>query len=108
MDDLKALTSPPSPFAGLSVMVHLDHIQWDADAELLGWDMSQFSSIMYDASVLPFDENIRRTAEFVKHHGKEIFIEGACDEIAEASEHKPSQLTSPRWPIAISARPAWT
>lgn len=93
--DLKVLTSEPSPFARLKVMVHLDHVQWDEDEELLGWDMAQFSSIMYDASTLPLEENIRKTATFREQYGHTIVIEGACDEIAEATAAAGNDLTTP-------------
>jgi len=82
--DLKALTSACSPYGNLRVMLHLDHIQHDLDAALLQWDMSQFSSIMYDASTLRFEDNIRLTRKFVQEQGRVIVIEGACDEIADA------------------------
>ena len=93
--DLKVLTDKDSPFARLNVMVHLDHTQWDSDQQLLQWDMKQFSMIMYDASSLPFEENIAKTAEFVEKHGQEIVIEGACDEIIDATGQEKSQLTTP-------------
>jgi fructose-bisphosphate aldolase class II len=79
--DLKVLTSKESPFSHLRVMIHLDHIQWDKDLALIGWDLRQFSSIMFDASSLPMEQNIEKTANFVEQHNKIIFIEGACDEI---------------------------
>lgn len=93
--DINILTAEDSPFAELNVMTHLDHTQWDNDEPLLKWDMKQFSMIMYDASTLPFDENILRTKEFVDKHGREIVIEGACDEIVDAGGEKKSRLTSP-------------
>ncbi len=96
LDDVQALCTEDGPFSQLSVMVHMDHIQWDADSELLSWDLKNlFSSIMYDASTLPFEENIQKTAEFVKKHGSSIVIEGACDEIAEGSEAGSADLTTP-------------
>ncbi|MHB9038872.1 MAG: class II fructose-bisphosphate aldolase, partial [Armatimonadota bacterium] len=70
MADLEVLTSEDSPFADLNVMVHLDHIQPDLDHELLGWDMNRFSSIMFDASAVPFERNIEQTAQFVEQHGR--------------------------------------
>jgi fructose/tagatose bisphosphate aldolase len=76
-------------------MIHMDHIQWDTDAELLASDLGCFSSIMFDASTRPFDENIRRTAEFVRAHGESLVIEGACDEIPEATEDQEVKLTTP-------------
>jgi fructose/tagatose bisphosphate aldolase len=93
--DLEVLTSEGSPFEKLQVMIHLDHTQWDADKQLLEWDMNRFSMIMYDASSLPFDENIRLTSAFVKKHGHEIVIEGACDEIVDAEGEVRSDLTTP-------------
>jgi fructose-bisphosphate aldolase class II len=92
--EVEVLTSPGSPYAGLKVMIHLDHIQWDHDQELLGWDMGQFSSIMYDASTLPLDQNIEKTATFMEKNSKSIFIEGACDVIGINTE-KDGGLTSP-------------
>ena len=93
--DLKVLTGGDSPFGGLRVMVHLDHAQHDADRELLGWDMRPFSSIMFDASTLPLAENIRETRAFVEKRGGEIVVEGACDEIVDATGSEVSALTTP-------------
>jgi fructose/tagatose bisphosphate aldolase len=93
--DLEVLTGKGSPFEKLNVMVHLDHTQWDTDKPLLEWDMNRFSMIMYDASTLPFEENIRLTAQFIAAHGDKIVIEGACDEIVDATEDKKSELTTP-------------
>jgi fructose-bisphosphate aldolase class II len=92
--DINVLTSEGSPFEKLNVMIHLDHTQWDADKPLLEWDMNRFSMIMYDASALPFDENIRLTAEFTGKHGKTIVVEGACDEIVDATGDERSDLTT--------------
>ena len=85
MADLQVLTAKESPYANLRVMVHLDHILWDLDKELLNWDMNQFSSIMYDASTLPLEENINHTSRFVEQQGRKVLIEGACDEIGHGS-----------------------
>lgn len=77
--DLGVLTRQDSPFGRLRVMVHLDHIQHDLDAELWQGDLSRFSSIMFDASTLPFEDNMRATRAFVDARKNEIVIEGACD-----------------------------
>jgi fructose/tagatose bisphosphate aldolase len=95
LSDIKVLTSKGSPFEKLNVMIHLDHAQWDSDAPLFKWDMNRFSMIMYDASALPFEENIKKTAEFVESYGKTIVIEGACDEIVDATGEEVSKLTTP-------------
>jgi fructose-bisphosphate aldolase class II len=94
LKDLEVLLSPESPYANLKVMIHLDHIQWDSDHDLLNWDMKQFSSIMYDASTLPLNENIEKTAKFYDRHSKEIVIEGACDFIGKTG-HEDYGLTTP-------------
>jgi len=94
MGDLKVLTDKGSPYENLRVMIHLDHIQFDDDRELLSWDMGAFSSIMFDASKIPFEENIKLTRQFVKEQGDKIVIEGACDEIVDATGTAKSELTT--------------
>ena len=93
--DVKALTEPGSPYAGIRVMLHLDHIQHDLDQELLDSDLSDYSSIMYDASALPFEENIRKTAAYVSKMKGRILIEGACDEIFDATGLAHNAITTP-------------
>jgi len=95
LSDLAILTSSESPFGKLKVMIHLDHIQWDDDKELLEWSMKQFSSIMYDASTLPFEMNAFKTAAFVEKNKDIIVIEGACDEISSADGSEKNELTHP-------------
>ena len=94
IEELKILTSEYSPYKDLRVLLHLDHIQHDIDQELLNWDMGQFSSIMYDASNLSLDENIKLTRKFVERCGNEIVIEGACDEIIDFGSGG-NELTTP-------------
>jgi fructose-bisphosphate aldolase class II len=94
IEELKILTSEYSPYKDLKVMLHLDHIQYDIDQELLNWDKSQFSSIMYDASNLSLDENIELTRKFVERCGNDIIIEGACDEIIDFGNGG-NELTTP-------------
>lgn len=82
-------------FPAVDTLVHLDHVQHDDDAELLKWDLSQYSSIMYDASALPFDRNIEKTAAYVERMKGKILIEGACDEITDATGSQHNGVTSP-------------
>jgi fructose-bisphosphate aldolase class II len=95
LSDLSILASSESPYEKLKVMVHLDHVQWDDDKELLDWSMKQFSSIMYDASTLPFEKNTINTTAFVKKNKDKIVIEGACDEISSADGFDKNDLTTP-------------
>ncbi len=94
-EDIKVLAGQGGPFEKLNVMIHLDHIQHDLDEQLLAGDLSDYASIMYDASGLPLEENIRKTAAFVRARGKEIVIEGACDEIVDATGSVRNALTTP-------------
>ncbi len=94
-ESVKVLAGEGGPFEKLDVMIHLDHIQHDADTALLAGDLSDYASIMYDASTLPMEENIRKTAEFVKKRGQEIVVEGACDEIVDAVGTVRNALTTP-------------
>lgn len=94
LEDLKVLTDKGSPYESLRVMIHLDHTQFDDDRELLSWDMGAFSSIMFDASKVPFEKNIELTRQFVKEQGDKIVIEGACDEIVDATGTARSDLTT--------------
>jgi len=93
--DMGVLGEEGGPFPNVDILLHLDHVQHDADAELLEWDLSGYSSIMYDASTLPFHENICKTAAFVEKMNKKIFIEGACDEIFNAGGDVHNALTTP-------------
>ena len=93
--DLRVLTEASSPYGALRVLIHLDHIQPHADRELLAWDLGQFASIMYDASTLPFEQNIERTRQFMREHGQELVVEGACDEIVDAGGQEHNELTTP-------------
>lgn len=95
VNDIKALADKGCIYEDVKVMLHLDHIQFDDDLELLNSDLSEYSSIMYDASALPFEENIKRTAEFVKKNSDKILIEGACDEIMDATGTEHNELTTP-------------
>lgn len=93
--DIEALAGPDGPYKNLTVMIHLDHIQHDADAELLEGDLSYCASVMYDASALPLAENTKKTARFVEARGKEVLVEGACDEITDAEGNVHNEPTAP-------------
>ena len=93
--DAAVLAATDGPFPDVDVMLHLDHVQHDIDSVLLSRDLSRYSSIMYDASTLPFEENIRKTAEFMAKAGGDILVEGACDEIFDAGGETHNALTTP-------------
>ena len=94
--DAKILSEENGPFPNVDVLLHLDHVQHDLDCELLeNWDMADYSSIMYDASGLPFAENIEKTAAFADRMRGKILVEGACDEIFNAGGDVHNDLTTP-------------
>ena len=82
-------------YPNVDVLLHLDHAQHDSDAELLESDLSMYSSVMYDASSLPLEENIRKTRAYVQRKGTELLIEGACDEIVDATGTERCEITDP-------------
>ena len=77
----------------MDVLIHLDHAQHDTDAEMLESDLSMYSSVMYDASTLPMEENIAKTKAYVQRKGHELLIEGACDEIVDATGEARCEIT---------------
>lgn len=81
-------------FPNVDILIHLDHAQHDADAEMLESDLSMYSSVMYDASTLPMEENIAKTKAYVQCKGNELLIEGACDEIVDATGEARCEITS--------------
>ena len=93
--DIEAFAGPNGVYNDVDVITHLDHVQFDDDIELINGDLSGFSSIMYDASNLPFDKNIEYTKAFVSRMKGKIFIEGACDEIVDATGTVHNALTTP-------------
>lgn len=93
--DIQVLTRSDGPYPRVDCMLHLDHAQHDSDRALLEeWDLCGFSSVMYDASTLPFAANCAATARFVARRGRELVIEGACDEIIDAGGSEDSPLSS--------------
>jgi len=93
--DLRTLMAPDSPYARLRVLVHLDHGQHDADTDILDSPAGLFSSVMFEASTLPFEENIAATRRYVERHRHEVVIEGACDTIAHFGEAEATPCTAP-------------
>lgn len=92
--DAEVLMRKGGDYENVDLLLHLDHVQHDLDAELCESDLSDFSTIMYDASNLPLEENIAKTRAFVEKKGREIIIEGACDEIIDAGGEAHNDITT--------------
>lgn len=84
MDLLSSMINGASKFFNVPVCLHLDHAT-DFDFIKKAID-SGFSSVMIDASVLPFEENAKKTAEVVKYaHSKGISVEAELGHVGNAS-----------------------
>lgn len=95
LSDCEVLARPGGDYPDVDVLTHLDHGQYDLDAERLDGSLDRFSSVMFDASAAPWSENLTRTAAFVRRHGEEVLVEGAADEIVDAGGSMHGELTSP-------------
>jgi len=82
-DDVKLFASEDSPFGKLRILLHLDHGIPGTDDDELYNRLDELSSVMFDASEHPIDENIRMTAEYVDRVKGKVLVEGAVDEIYE-------------------------
>jgi fructose-bisphosphate aldolase class II len=75
LEPLAAITKDYAERSHVPTVIHLDH---GDDIELVRRSIkSGFSSVMYDGSKYPIDENIKRTREIVKiAHAEDISVEG--------------------------------
>lgn len=94
-NDCEILSRPGGDYSDVDVMTHFDHGQIQYDRDVLGGDLAGFSSVMFDQSEVPWEENLRSTAEFVRAYGDRVFIEGACDEVVDAEDEGHNSLTTP-------------
>jgi fructose-bisphosphate aldolase class II len=81
--------------AGVAVALHLDHVD---DDELLGQaGANGFGSVMYDASKLPYDENVAATAAAAARcHGQGLWVESELGEVGgKDGAHAPGVRTDP-------------
>lgn len=82
--------------AQVPVMVHLDHAD---DVALIHQAVDLgFSSVMYDGSHLPFEENLSTTAEVVQHcHNHGVTVEAELGEVGgKDGVHAPGARTDPQ------------
>jgi len=84
MQLLTSMIKSASDYFKIPVCLHLDHAT-DFDFIKCAIDAG-FSSVMYDGSVLPFEENSQKTAEIVKYaHSKGITVEAELGHVGNAS-----------------------
>ncbi|MFI5952335.1 ketose-bisphosphate aldolase [Cryptosporangium sp. NPDC051539] len=82
--------------AGVGVSLHLDHVK---DLDLLDQAAAHgFSSVMVDASRLPYDENVATTAAAVERlHAQGLWVESELGEVGgkAGDPHAPGVRTDP-------------
>ena len=69
-----------SPYKNVAVLPHLDHANPVRDRWALTCALDYFSSVMFDAQLYPFEENMALTAD-VKNYGKDVLVEGILESL---------------------------
>lgn len=87
----------PGRFDNVRLLPFIDH-GWSTSPEdraILFDDsvIERMAIIMYDASVLDFDENIAATRGYVERYGERVVIEGAADKIYDPKDVERLKLT---------------
>ena len=84
MDLIASMVSSASKFYSIPVCFHLDHA---VDFELIKKAIDAgFSSVMYDGSVLDFENNAKNTAEVTKYaHAHGVTVEAELGHVGNAS-----------------------
>lgn len=100
IEDIKLFMSDASPYKDIRLMIHLDHAQPEADRRILEEELDDLATVMFDASIFPLEENIKRTAQFVERTKNLVRVEGAVDEISVKGKSKLSELT----PVAMAEK----
>ena len=93
-DDALRLARTGGAFENVMVFVHLDHGQPDQDTDLFEMGKGFLSSVMYDCSAFPLEENMARTKRFKEKYREDYLVEAIVDEIAMSGEEA-LQLTDP-------------
>ena len=70
-----------SPYPNVAVLPHLDHANPVRDRWALTAMIEYFSSVMFDAQLYPFEENLTLTAEYVRNYGKDVLVEGILESL---------------------------
>ena len=81
LDEVAALVGTMAPKAGIPVVLHLDHCKsFDHIVQAI---RAGFTSVMFDGSSLPFDENLRKTAEITAiAHAAGVSVEAELGALA--------------------------
>ena len=102
-DPISLATLAVARASAAKVAVHLDHAN---DVELCHRAVELgYSSIMFDASTLPYAENVAATAELARYcHDRGVFIEAELGEVGgKDGVHAPGARTVPAEAVAFVA-----
>jgi len=94
MEDIKLFMSKESPYRNIRLMTHLDHAQPEADRKILEEGLGDLATVMFDGSIFPCSENIKRTAQFVEETKNLVRVEGAAEEISVTGKTKLGEYTT--------------
>ncbi len=100
---LLAATRALADACGVPALVHLDHAD---DVDLVRAAVAAgVDSVMYDGSVLPYDDNVRTTREVVDHcHAHDVAVEAELGEVGgKDGVHAPGARTDPAEAAAFVA-----
>ncbi|GAA3512407.1 class II fructose-bisphosphate aldolase [Actinocatenispora rupis] len=92
---IAAASAAVAEAAGVDVALHLDHVE---DAELMRQAPDhRFGSVMYDASTLPYAENVAATREAAEFcHARGLWLESELGEVGgKDGAHAPGVRTDP-------------
>lgn len=87
---LSALAEIQGLWEGVAVIPFLDHgwVPHREDIDLMESPVFQehVGIVMFDASALPWEENVARTADYVERHGSSVVVEACPDKIPGQAE----------------------
>ncbi|MCL2780115.1 MAG: class II fructose-bisphosphate aldolase [Actinomycetia bacterium] len=103
LDPIGLATLAVARASSAQVAVHLDHAD---DVALVHRAVELgFGSVMFDASTLPYEQNVAATAEIAKHcHERGVFVEAELGEVGgKDGVHAPGARTVPAEAVAFVA-----
>jgi fructose/tagatose bisphosphate aldolase len=80
-----------SPYSNVAVMTHLDHADPKVDAWALTECCDILSSVMFDAQIYSYEENLSMTRDYVSRFGGKVLIEGIIEGLAVGDGQKARQ-----------------
>ncbi len=105
LDSIVGLFNPLAEAAAVPVCLHLDH-NYEIDTVLAAVDAG-FTSVMYDGSQLPLDDNVagvRRVVDYARPRGVSVEAEVGSVPYASGRDHIKSELTAIDDAIAMAER----